>query len=78
LYTDDELGNYGFAAFHLGESADGAIVQTDHTAYASLQPSDLPGMKAIIDGRNILGAAVKAAISVTTIGAPSPSSMTVQ
>jgi hypothetical protein len=34
-------------------------------------------MKAIIDGRNILGAAVKASISVTTIGAPSPSSMTV-
>jgi UDP-N-acetyl-D-mannosaminuronate dehydrogenase len=77
LYTDDELGHYGFDAFHLGESADGAIVQTDHAAYASLQPSDLPGMKAIIDGRNILGAAVKASISVTTIGAPSPSSMTV-
>ena len=76
LYTDDELGHYGFEAFHLGETADGAIVQTDHVAYASLQPSDLPGMKAIIDGRNILGAAVKASIAVTTIGAPSPSSMT--
>ena len=75
LYTDGELGHYGFEAFHLGETADGAIVQTDHMAYASLQPSDLPGMKAIIDGRNILGAAVKASIAVTTIGAPSPSSM---
>ena len=75
LYTDDELGHYGFDSFHLGESADGAIVQTDHVAYASLQPRDLPGMKAIIDGRNVLGLDLKTAISVTTIGAPSPSSM---
>jgi hypothetical protein len=33
-------------------------------------------MKAIIDGRNILGPVIKAAISVTTIGAPSPASIT--
>jgi UDP-N-acetyl-D-mannosaminuronate dehydrogenase len=75
LYTDDELGHYGFDAFHLGESADGAIVQTDHAAYASLQPGDLPGMKAIVDGRNILGAALKTAVAITTIGAPTSSSM---
>ena len=73
LYSDEELNHYGFEAFHLGDTADGAIVQTDHASYASLQASDFPGMKAIVDGRNILGAALKAAVPVITIGAPSTS-----
>jgi UDP-N-acetyl-D-glucosamine dehydrogenase len=78
LYTDEELNNYGFEAFHLGEAADGAIIQTDHKAYAELQRVDIAGVQAIVDGRNILNQEIKNAIPVLTIGAPCPSSMTTE
>jgi nucleotide sugar dehydrogenase len=78
LYTDEELSHYGFEAFHLGEAADGAIIQTDHKAYAELQRVDIAGVQAIVDGRNILNQEIKNAIPVLTIGAPCPSSMTTE
>ncbi|SFS00391.1 nucleotide sugar dehydrogenase [Agrococcus baldri] len=53
LYSDDELASLGFDAFHIGDTADVAIVQTDHSDYASLSASDLPGLKLLVDGRNI-------------------------
>lgn len=57
LYSDDELGALGFDAFHIGEPADVAIIQTDHAAYTSLTAADLPGIKLLVDGRNISDAA---------------------
>lgn len=53
LYTDDELGAMGFDAYHLGEPADGALLQADHPEYRELVPDDIPGIKALADGRNI-------------------------
>ena len=78
LYTDEELSHYGFDAFHLGEAADGAIVQTDHKIYTELQHVDIVGVQAVVDGRNILNQEIKNAIPVLTIGAPCPSSMTTE
>jgi nucleotide sugar dehydrogenase len=77
LYTDDELSHYGFQAFHLGDTADGAIVQTDHSSYAALQDHDLPGIRVIVDGRNILSHQLNSSVNVITIGAPAPTSLPV-
>lgn len=51
LHTEDELKAYGFEPYHLGEPCDAAIVQADHALYAQLTPHDLPGIRAIVDGR---------------------------
>lgn len=55
LYADDELAALGFAAYHLGEPIDAAVVQADHAAYRDLGPADLPGIRAFIDGRRVSG-----------------------
>jgi nucleotide sugar dehydrogenase len=51
LYADDELAALGFTAYHLGEPVDAAIVQADHADYRGLGPADLPGIRALVDGR---------------------------
>ncbi|MDR0783204.1 MAG: nucleotide sugar dehydrogenase, partial [Propionibacteriaceae bacterium] len=53
MYTDAELIQLGFVPYHLGEAVDLAIVQADHGEYAELTPRDLPGVKLLVDGRNI-------------------------
>jgi nucleotide sugar dehydrogenase len=54
LYTDDELTAFGLAPYHLGEPVDAAIIQSDHVEYATLSPSDIPGAKALFDGRSTI------------------------
>ena len=54
LYTDDELAALGFSPHHLGNPVDAAVIQADHREYADLTAADLPGVKAIADGRNHL------------------------
>ncbi len=54
LLDDTELRGLGFEPHHLGNPVDAAIVQADHTGYASLRPADLPGVRAIVDGRRTL------------------------
>ena len=41
------------SAYHLGEPVDAAIVQADHAEYRDLEPASLPGLKAIVDGRQV-------------------------
>lgn len=53
LYTDEELQKLGFQPYHLGESADAAVVQADHAGYRTLGPQDLPGVRVFIDGRRV-------------------------
>ncbi|MFV0251723.1 MAG: nucleotide sugar dehydrogenase, partial [Beutenbergiaceae bacterium] len=52
MFSDAELAGHGFTAYHIGEPVDGAIVQADHPEYADLRPADLPGVRALVDGRN--------------------------
>jgi len=56
LYTDDELAAFDFAAWHEGEAADLVIVQTDHPEYRDLGPADVPGVRLVVDGRNVTAA----------------------
>lgn len=53
LYNNDEITEFGFAPYQLGEQVDAAIVQTDHAEYRQLQETDFPGIKALVDGRRI-------------------------
>lgn len=56
LYTDDELAAFDFAPWHEGQAADLVIVQTDHPQYRDLGPADVPGVRLVVDGRNITSA----------------------
>ena len=53
LYSDDELRALGFEPWDGGDAA-GAILQADHAAYTGMSPADLPGVRAIVDGRGLL------------------------
>jgi nucleotide sugar dehydrogenase len=54
LYSHEELRGFGWEPWHLGDEADAAIVQTDHAEYRSLRSDEFRGIKAIVDGRNVL------------------------
>lgn len=68
MYTDGELHNLGFEPFHFGETADAAIIQTDHIEYRQLSPSDVNGIRVLVDGRRIVDAQLWEEIAVETIG----------
>lgn len=53
MYSDEELGAFGWDAYALGENCDVAIVQADHVEYKTLRAEDLPGLKLLADGRRI-------------------------
>jgi len=53
MYSDAELSELGFTAFHFGEPVDAAIVQADHQEYRTLDDTHLPGIKTLLDGRNM-------------------------
>ena len=52
-YDDEEITGFGWAPYHLGDAADLVIVQTNHPEYRELGSGDVPGVKLIVDGRNI-------------------------
>jgi nucleotide sugar dehydrogenase len=53
MYTDEEIGALGFEPYHLGDAIDAALVQADHAEYRDLGSASLPGLKAIVDGRQV-------------------------
>jgi len=73
LYTDTELADLGFRAFHRGQTADLVIIQADHSEYADWGISDVPGAQLVMDGRNISRAQNWGAeVLYMTIGRPTP------
>ncbi|MDO8211491.1 nucleotide sugar dehydrogenase [Conexibacter sp. CPCC 206217] len=71
LYSDAELRALGFEPWD-GGAVDGAIVQADHAEYRALTPSQLPGLRALVDGRDALDPAPfrSAGVAVRRIGRP--------
>jgi UDP-N-acetyl-D-glucosamine dehydrogenase len=53
LYSDAELHGLGLEPYHIGEPCDAVVTHTDHREYEMLTPQDLPGVRALIDGRAI-------------------------
>jgi len=72
LYTDDELRKLGFEPYTIGEAVDAALIQTDHAIYKTLGPDDLPGIKAIIDGRRLSTADSWPGVLYRVIGVATP------
>lgn len=71
MYSDEELANYGFAAYTQGSTpVDAAVLQADHAEYKEWTPADLPGIRTLIDGRSILEAGKWEGVTVRTIGRP--------
>jgi len=68
LYSDDELEGFGWTPYHLGETVDVAVVQSDHREYATLGPADLPGVRLLVDGRRVTDAAVWAGTPRVVVG----------
>jgi nucleotide sugar dehydrogenase len=56
LYTDEELVKLGFEPYHLGEPADAVVIQADHAEYREVTEAQVPGVKAVVDGRRISSA----------------------
>lgn len=54
LFSPDELRAAGLDPYTLGDHVDAAVLQADHTAYSSLSPADLPGIRMMLDGRRFL------------------------
>lgn len=54
MYTDEELGGFGWEAYHLGDHADVVIVQADHAEYRQLGQGDFDGVTTVVDGRRVL------------------------
>lgn len=74
LYSSEELGELGFEPWE-GQPISAAVLQADHPEYRELDPSALPGVEAILDGRGVLdpGRWASAGIAVYGIGRPSRS-----
>lgn len=68
LFSDDELAGYGFNPHRLGDAVDVAILQADHAEYGDLGPSDFPGIRLFVDGRNSTDPARWAGVPRVVIG----------
>jgi UDP-N-acetyl-D-glucosamine dehydrogenase len=69
LYSSDELAALGFAPWR-GEDVDLAVLQADHAEYARLSAGELPGVRVVVDGRDVLDPARFAGVEVRRIGRP--------
>lgn len=56
MFSDEELRELGWQAYHLGDPADALILQADHAEYRTLDVEQIPGLKAVLDGRHVLPA----------------------
>ena len=53
MFSDEEIERFGWAPYHLGDEVDAAVVQADHAEYRDLSAGDLPGVRAVVDGRRV-------------------------
>ncbi|MDO5079789.1 nucleotide sugar dehydrogenase [Buchananella hordeovulneris] len=68
MYSAEELAQFGWQPYTLGEPVEAAIIQADHPEYAALTPADLPGVRALLDGRRVTDPAKWEGVARLTIG----------
>ena len=62
----------GFEAYHLGTPVEAVVVQADHSEYRDLGADDLPGLRALVDGRGVIEAGRFPDALVRVLGRPAP------
>jgi nucleotide sugar dehydrogenase len=70
MFTDDELTAMGFVPYHLGAQVQAAVVQADHPEYRDLGPADLPGLRALVDGRRVVEPGRFPGVTIRVLGKP--------
>lgn len=75
LYSDEELAKLGLVGYILGEPVDAAILQADHAEYRELHKEQLPGVRTVVDGRNVLEAVHWDGVVLRRIGVPEESAL---
>jgi len=68
LYDESELRRLGLEPYRIGEPCDAVIMHTDHPGYKILTPGDLPGVRALVDGRTVTDASLWTAIPRRVLG----------
>ena len=68
LYTDDELVALGLTPHTRGDTVEAAIIHTDHSEYAALRMEDFPGLRTLVDGRQIVPAGRLDGVELVTLG----------
>lgn len=53
FYSDEELTEFGWEPYHLGDPVDAVIVQANHPEYRNLESTDIPGAQVLLDGRRV-------------------------
>lgn len=69
MFSDSELANFGWEAYHLGTEVDAVIVQADHKEYRTISAQDFPGIKVLFDGRRVTDPTLWAGTPRLVIGA---------
>ncbi len=68
LYSQSEIQSLSLKPYGLGEPCDAAIVHTDHETYSWLAPADLPGIRALVDGRGIVNPGLWSSLPLHVLG----------
>lgn len=53
MYAPEELEKLGLRPYADGTPVDAVIIQADHPEYAEAKAADFPGVKVLVDGRNV-------------------------
>ena len=53
MFGEQELNDLGLVPHRAGDVVDAAIIQADHDDYRKLGPADLPGVRVLVDGRDV-------------------------
>ncbi|MDO5728166.1 MAG: nucleotide sugar dehydrogenase [Actinomycetaceae bacterium] len=68
MFTDEELSEFGWSPYHLGDRIDAVIVQADHPEYRQVSPADFPGVRILFDGRRVTDPEVWTGVPRLVIG----------
>lgn len=68
MYSDEELRAFNLEPAHIGQPADGLVLQADHPEYHDLSPETFPGVRVLVDGRNATDASKWSSVARLAIG----------
>ena len=70
MYSAEEIRGFGWEPYELGREIDVAVLQADHAEYRDLESADLPGVRVIVDGRDVLDRSRFDGVRVISVGRP--------